>query len=80
MLSLLRHKNIVTFYGISFKPIDYFYIITEFVEGGSLAEFIHNSLNIITMKQKISIIYQICCACFFLVYQIIYLLFIFKNY
>ena len=33
-LSLLRHRNIITFMGVCIKPPEMYAIITEFIEGG----------------------------------------------
>lgn len=41
ILSLIRHRNIIQFYGVSPANPD-FYIVTEFAENGSLYEYLHN--------------------------------------
>uniref|UniRef100_A0AC34Q658 Mitogen-activated protein kinase kinase kinase n=1 Tax=Panagrolaimus sp. JU765 TaxID=591449 RepID=A0AC34Q658_9BILA len=41
ILSQIRHRNIIHFFGVSSANPD-FYIVTEFAENGSLYEYLHN--------------------------------------
>uniref|UniRef100_A0A7E4UX48 Mitogen-activated protein kinase kinase kinase 20 n=1 Tax=Panagrellus redivivus TaxID=6233 RepID=A0A7E4UX48_PANRE len=41
ILSQIRHRNIIQFFGVSNANPD-FYIVTEFAENGSLYEYLHN--------------------------------------
>ena len=67
-LSLLRHRNIVTFMGFCIKPPDTYAIVTEFIEGGSLYDRLHVPKKKANFKwnQKKKIQFQIACACLFL--------------
>ncbi|KAI1720005.1 protein tyrosine kinase domain-containing protein [Ditylenchus destructor] len=42
ILSQIRHRNIIQFFGVSHANPD-FYIVTEFAENGSLYEYLHNA-------------------------------------
>ncbi|VDK48365.1 unnamed protein product [Anisakis simplex] len=44
ILSRIRHRNIIQFYGVSKTDPDFF-IVTEFAEGGSLYDYLHNPEN-----------------------------------
>ena len=41
ILSQIRHRNIIQFFGVSQANPD-FYIVTEYAEHGSLYEYLHN--------------------------------------
>jgi serine/threonine protein kinase len=50
VMSVLRHPNVVKFFGASLRP-PYFYIITEFCDNGSV-DPLYKKMNL-TMKQKV---------------------------
>jgi tRNA A-37 threonylcarbamoyl transferase component Bud32 len=64
ILNHMRHNNIVLFMGISQDDNENRYIVTEFVENGSLDSLIHESKKemnqIMTFQQKVTILLQIC--------------------
>lgn len=51
VLARITHPNLVQFYGVSFKERP-FRIITEFCEGGTAFDLLHNSELVLTWKQK----------------------------
>lgn len=70
MLGNLRHRNILNFIGACIQPPRYA-IITEFIDGGSLFDFLYNferkSEHVgYGFRQKVSLILQISQACLFL--------------
>jgi tRNA A-37 threonylcarbamoyl transferase component Bud32 len=64
ILNHLRHMNVVLFLGMSQDDAENRYIVTEFVENGSLDTLIHNpklQLNqILSFSQKIRILKHVC--------------------
>uniref|UniRef100_A0A8R1ETJ1 Protein kinase domain-containing protein n=1 Tax=Caenorhabditis japonica TaxID=281687 RepID=A0A8R1ETJ1_CAEJA len=45
ILSKIRHKNIIQFYGICKASGNDFFIVTEFAERGSLYDYIHSEVE-----------------------------------
>ena len=61
IIASLRHPNIVLFMGVTIDD-NLYYMISEYVEGGSLNKYIHSKKNYLTEPQKIKISLQIALA------------------
>ncbi len=61
IMSSIRHKNVISFYGASLDP-PRVAIITEFCDNGSLANYIGSHKNDFPWETKLNILYDVCKA------------------
>jgi serine/threonine protein kinase len=69
ILSQIRHRNIIQFYGVSQANPDFF-IVTEYAENGSLYEHLHNKDEQISLERTIKWAQQIARGVAYLHYEV----------
>ena len=55
ILVKLSHKNVLQFYGIYTSPYNSRYIVTEYLDRGSLRDLLHNEGTKLTMPELLSL-------------------------